>query len=125
MSESRFGRELRDADDLTWPIERVGVERNAVYWTDSGYYTIGSLNRSGPSRTLHAEKPVVQAAFYEIDDDEPRKVITGLLLGTSLSGDGNAIEPALPPSGSEISPVVIELLDEASGDLSLAVLRNI
>ena len=79
-----------------------------------GYFHLRFTGGERESKTTQRHKPEVDVIYSEAYEySEP---IRGLLLGTSLSGDGNALMPVIPKGMTEALeidlPMVIEIIDK-------------
>jgi hypothetical protein len=116
MEGLNLGREpVIDIDELTIGLESFNKEdydsdRPIIYKTNSGFCQINYVGSWWLSRTAGTERPMVQ--LFDVDVRNSKvQFVEGMLLGTSISGDGNAVNPNILPSGNKLAPLVIELYD--------------
>jgi hypothetical protein len=134
MSESSGNRLPRhfwdnviDESLLTLSTEEFGRSGNGQvsYLSAAGTLNFRQIERELiPSGILPGRsRPKVQVECVdETGTVEP--IISGLLLGTSLSGDGMFIHDCIPEDGQLIGPLVIEYEDH-NGDLAFTTFTSL
>ena len=120
-----FQRPLPDVDpDKVVSVNDFKNGDEEVYQFGLGYFHIRFIGIEEEARTTQTIKPGVEVTYSEAGRySDP---IKGLILGTSLTGDGNALEPFIPKGGKDALevglPIVVEVVE--SNNLSLLLLTS-